>query len=327
MDEFLSRLTRAPRPEFSKQLYERINQPMKTNRLQTVSHWTPAFVGVGALLLALLMFTFPPAQALAQGFLDQFRVRRFAAITVDPARMQQIANSNIDFESLFGSNVQVVKKGEAKTVANAQAASQAAGFRVFAPSSVPNGATLKETQVVGEGIVNFKADAAKLQTLLDALQIKDAKIPAKLDGATITLHRYPIVAMSYSTGRDPLNFVQSKSPEVTLPDGVDLAQLGEVALRIVGLSASEAKQFAKTIDWHTTMLVPVPANAASFREVSVHNTTGLLITMGGTGGSSFRSNDAPRQRSMLLWSEGDMVFSVEGGPVGTELVDFANSLK
>ncbi|MCA1554423.1 MAG: hypothetical protein LC737_08595, partial [Chloroflexi bacterium] len=128
-------------------------------------------------------------------------------------------------------------------------------------------------------------------------------------------------------GRDPLNFVQSKSPEVTLPEGVNLAQLGEIGLRIVGLSAAEAKQFAKNIDWHTTLLVPVPANAASFREVSVRNTAGLLITTGGTGGSSFRSNDAPRQHSMLMWAEGDMVFSVEGGPVGTELVDFANSLK
>ena len=327
MDDFLTTYREAPRKAFANQLFERINEPMKISRLHQISRWTPVLAGAGALLLALLVFSYPPAQAWAQGFLDLFRVRRFAAITIDPARMEQIANSKIDFESLLGSNVQVVKKGQAQSASSAQAAAQSAGFHVYVPGKLPAGAELTQMQVVGEEIVNVKADGAKLQSLLDALQIKDVKVPAKLDGATINVHRYPIVVMNYTTGRDPLTFVQSRSPEVMLPPGVDLAQLGEIALRIVGLSASEAKDFARNVDWHTTLLVPVPANAASFREVGVRGTSGILITTGGTGGASVRLNDSPRQGSTLLWSEGDMVFSVSGGPAGPELVDFANSLQ
>ncbi len=327
MDDFLSQFRQAPRRSFANRLHERINQPMNTNRFNPLSRWTPALAGLSVLVLALLVFNFPPAQAWAQGFLDLFRVRRFAAITVDPARMQQLANANIDFQSMVGNDVQVVTKPETHAVADVQAASQSAGFHVFAPTTLPAGAQLSQVQVVSEGLVNFKADTSKLQAVLDALQIKDVQIPSKLDGAAISLHRYPIVVMNYSSARDPLNFVQSKSPEVTLPSGVDLAQVGEIGLRIVGMSAADAHAFAQRTDWHTTLLVPVPANAASFREVSVRGTTGLLITTGGTGGASMRFNDAPRQRSMLLWSEGDMVFSVEGGPAGPELVDFANSLK
>ena len=327
MDDFLEQFREPPRKAFANRLHERITQPMNANRFSPLSRWTPALAGVGVLVLALLVFNFPPAQAWAQGFLDLFRVRRFAAITVDPARLQQIANTNIDFQSMIASNVQVVKKAEPHTVANVQAAAQSAGYHVYAPSNLPAGTQLSQVQVVDEGIVNFKADSSKLQALLDALQIKDVQVPAKLDGATISLHRYPIVVMNYSTGRDPINLVQSKSPEVTLPDGVDLAQLGEIGLRIVGLNAADAHAFAQRTDWHTTLLVPVPANAASFREVGVRNTTGLLITTGGTGGASMRMNDSARQRSTLLWAEGDMVFSIESGAASTELVDFANNLK
>ncbi|MEP7199471.1 MAG: hypothetical protein ABI874_06620 [Chloroflexota bacterium] len=294
---------------------------------QRFSRWMPALAGLGALALLVLVFTFPPAQAAAQGFLDLFRVRRFAAITVDPARMQQIANSKIDVESLISKNVEVVKKAaEPQAVSNAAAASQAAGFAVKTPRQLPAGMTLVETLVQGESIVRVTADTAVLQALLDTLNIKDIKAPAKLNGAVVTLRKPAMVMMRYKTSSNATVLMQAHSPEVALPAGVSMADLGEIGLRIVGLNASEARQFAQTIDWNTTVLVPVPANAASFREVSVRNTKGLLITTGGTGGSSVRSPDGARQQSLLLWSEGDMVFAVDGGFAGADLIEFANSL-
>ena len=107
------------------------------------------------------------------------------------------------------------------------------------------------------------------------------------------------VTMRYRRGSTWVaTFSQARSPEIDLPAGVDLAEIGEVGLRVAGLSADEARQFAEKIDWHTTLLVPVPANAASFREVDVHGTTGLLISIdsaraGGPGGES--------AKTIVLW--------------------------
>ena len=99
----------------------------------SLMRWSPALLGVGALLMVVAVLAFPPAQAAAQGFLDLFRVRRFSAITVDPARLQQIQNTNIDFESIISNNVKRIKDpGKPQTAANAAAA----GFplwRVVAP--------------------------------------------------------------------------------------------------------------------------------------------------------------------------------------------------
>lgn len=332
MDDFLTPFRRQPRAEFAARLYERINEPLSTesstHTRPALVRWSPVLVSVGALALLILVFTFPPAQAAAQGFLDLFRVKRFTAVTIDPARMEQIRSSNIDFESLVGSSVQKVKDpGQPPRAADAEEASRLAGFHVRTPSALPSGAHLSQIYVQGEGIVRVTADTAKLQSLLDLLQIKDVKAPQQLNGKTVTLRKPPTVVMNYSTGREPLSFIQARSPEVELPAGVNLSELGEIGLRIVGLNASEAHQFAQRIDWHTTMLVPVPANAASFREVDLRNAKALLITTGGTGGSSVRADNGARQSSLLLWSEGEMVYALEGGPVGPELIDFANSLK
>ena len=330
-DKFLSKYRKTPRPEFSQALYERIDRPMENHESSTrvsLMRWTPRLAAVAALLIASLVFFYPPAQATAQGFLDLFRVQKFSALAVDPARLQQIKDTNINFESMLATDVQKVKTPTAPVVvADAAAASNAAGFTVRVPQTLPAGFSLSEVRVMGEGTVRITADTAKLQALLDALQINDVKPPAALKGAVITVHRPASVMLSYATRSDPVTVIQGTSPEITLPDGVSLADLGMIGLRILGMNAAEAQAFASQIDWRTTMLVPVPTNAASFRYVDVHGSQGVLITTGGTGGSSIRPANGARQQSLLLFSQGNMLYGISGGPVSTDLVELANALQ
>lgn len=330
MDEqFLTQFRKNPKPEFTQTLYERIDQPMKT---QSVHHvlwrWRPALVGVSAIALLALVFSFPATQALAQEFLNIFRIKRFSVITLDPARLEQLRNSKINLEGLLGDKVQVTQAaGEPQVVAGPAAAAQRAGITVRVPAPLPAGVTLVETRVQDASSTQLTADATQLQAILDALNITDVKAPAQLNGATITLHKPAMVLMRYS-GRDPITLMQAKSPEVVLPKDVKISDLALIGLRIVGLSLPEAQQYAKTIDWNTTMLVPIPVNAGSFREVNIRNAKGLLITTGGTGASATRFGpDSARQQSLLLWTEHDMVYALQGGPGGDDILQMANALK
>ena len=70
-------------------------------------------------------------------------------------------------------------------------------------------------------------------------------------------------------------FLQGPIPEVLMPPGVDLAQLGEIGLRILGLPENDAREFAKKVDWHTTLVVPVPPMATRFRQVIVGGSQGV----------------------------------------------------
>lgn len=334
-DEFLNKFRKEPRPEFSRSLYERIRdkgtQTMtsRTNR-RFFANWKMALAGVAALLVLTLAVS-PTARTLAQDFLNLFRVQRFAAVSVDPARIEQLQQGNVDLEALIGESAEVLKDpGEPQIVNSPEAASQLAGIPVRVPANLPDGFHLDEMRVQGEGSVRFKADTAKLQAVLDALGVTDVQIPPQLNGATVTVNKPPMVVMHYTRSEtrsdNDVTFIQSRNPQIELPEGVNLPQLGEIALRVTGMAPDEARQFAQSVDWTSTLLVPVPANASSFREVEVRGVKGLLITTDGITVPTSRGPKSLPPGSVLLWAEGDMVYALRGG-ASSALVDIANSLQ
>ncbi|HZQ09363.1 MAG TPA: hypothetical protein VFD70_22485, partial [Anaerolineae bacterium] len=153
-DEFLNQYRQAPRPEFARQLQERIERPMYVRPSplrQTIKRWSPALLAASVILAAVLIFTLPPARLLAQDFLGLFRVKKFAAITVDPARIKELKSTNLDIEKLVGDDVKVIKEpGKPVKVASPQEASKRVGYNVAVLSNVPQDAKL-ETYVQGEG--------------------------------------------------------------------------------------------------------------------------------------------------------------------------------
>ena len=135
---------------------------------------------------------------------------------------------------------------------------------------------------------------------------------------------YPMVTQSFRAGSSRLELIQSRSPEVSLPAGVDLARLGEVGLRILGLDAAEARRIAASVDWRSTLLVPVPANASSFRSVTVQGNPGLLITMTREG-----KVDGQRRRAgtVVMWTEGERVYALEGTLGPPDMIQVAESVR
>jgi hypothetical protein len=103
------------------------------------------------------------------------------------------------------------------------------------------------------------------------------------------------------------------------------------------MSKSDAHDMAQKIDWHSTLLVPVPANAASFRQVNVNGAQGLFITTHGNGGFNFgdkpgatnRSNNSTsaRETSLVLWSQNDMVYALTGDVASENLLEMSNSIR
>lgn len=329
-DDFLKRYYDAPRPAFSRLLYERISrEPMNAqsarNRRATLWRWSPALVAVSLLLVAALALTFEPTRALAQDFLNLFRVKKFAAITIDPARIQALENSELDIEKLLGDNIQVIKEaGKPEAVATLDEASARAGFTVRAPTDLPGDAQLKAF-VQDEGIATITADTEKLDAVLDILGIDDVRMPPALNGASVTVKKPTAVILNYTLPRASVSLMQSPSPEVELPPGVDLAQLGEIALRAAGMSRQEAADFARKIDWHSTLLIPIPAGAGEFRQVEINGADGLMVTSSGTGTN--RQSSYAKREAVILWSDGEMVYALHGTTTPADLLEIANSVR
>jgi hypothetical protein len=331
-DRFLDQGRREPRPEFARSLRERLRSqegPAAGERPSGAFRLSPAVTAFAALLVVAGLFSIPAVRASAQAFLDLFRVRNFAAVTVDAARLEQLRGQKFDVESILGKPETVLDPGPLRRFASAQEAALATGYPLRTAVDAPAGFAAESTWVRGESRERLHVDATRLRGLLTALAIDDVQVPPAIDGAEVNVHVLPVAHTTYrrDAGHE-IMLVQAPSPELSLPPGIDVAQLGEIGLRIAGLSAGEARRFAQNVDWHSTLLVPVPSDASSFREVEVRGNKGLLVAIGGNG----ERRDGPHRRmrggSQILWSDGERVFAVVSENVSdVELLQMANAVQ
>ena len=329
-DEFLNVLRREPSPEFARKLKVRLreidSELREPRRAPRAARWAALAASVMAVALA---FTFPAVRAGAQAFLDMFRVVSFTGIAFDPERIAKLPSSGLDLSQIIGGESEVLNAPhDPVAYATAEEAGAAAGLRVRTPAWLPPGFELMGATVGGDGEMRFTAHVANLQLLLDSLAIGDVTIPQGIDGQQFTVRVPPVVHLAYGArGRPAVMLLEARTPEVTFPAGLDVAALGEIGLRLLGLSRTEAYRIAQSVDWRTTLLVPVPVNAASFRQVNIQGATALLIQATATG-----PDDSPEPRKLgdtvLMWSQQGVVHALTSPFVGPDtLIDIAQSLQ
>ena len=332
-DQFLYDLREDPSPEFAEKLRRKLSEQVASAQTSRSPIWRkPAVVIVGVAAAFLISLSFPAVRAVAQQFLDLFRVQRFVAVSADPERLKQIqriATEGLDLKSLLSRNVKIVMEPQPlQSVDSVEAAEQLTGFTVQLPATLPGELVQEQMLVGGEGALEFTADTALLQDVLDALDLRDVLVPQQLNGAVVKVRMPPRVITNYRrAGMTRATLLQASSPEISLPLGVNLPEIVEIALRILGMSLDEARQYAYSIDWHGTLLVPVPADVASFREVEVGTSQGLLIEVSGQRSIGPSGSARGEQGSMVLWSNGGKVFSLAGTINKRDLLQMASAIE
>ncbi|MCC7161258.1 MAG: hypothetical protein IT331_02095 [Anaerolineae bacterium] len=327
-DQFLKQYREAPRPEFARQLHNKLEgdsmKPQPKTLRRRLARYTPALIAAALIVAAVLVMSLPPTRALAQDFLNLFRVKRFATISIDPQRIQELEGLQLDAEKLLSrNNARVVEPKKPVEVASVQEASERAGFSVAVPATVPNGAAL-QVLVEDAGLAEFTANTRELDELLKLVGVTDVQLPPQLDGAQIKVSKPAAVMLQYTSHEGKFSVIQSPSPQVELPAGVELRQLGEIALRVLGLSPDQARDFAAKMDWNTTLLIPIPADAAQVRQVHVNGADALMLISNGSGQNprGGRSGD-----TLILWAKDGMVYGLSGNSNSADLLEIANSVQ
>ena len=311
-DQFMLGAWRRPRPDFVRQVRERLDQQdLEMAVIHRPRSALRAAAYAATLLLAVGAFALPQVRAGAAAFLDLFRVVNFAPVAIQPERIKDLmSHGELDLPHLLGEQVQVLKQsGPPQEVANAEAASTAAGIRVRMPAWLPAGMAPERFDVSDDYAMRVTLSAQKLNTVLDAIGIEDLRVPPEADGKAVTMNVPRIVRVTF---RDPqsrrVTLVQARQPEAAFPAGVDPATFAEIGLRVLGLERGEAHQFAQNVDWRSTLLVPVPSNAATFKQVDVNGNGGLMI-------ETKRPKDGPQDRrpmAQIMWSSGGSVYVLVG---------------
>lgn len=304
---------------------------------------TPAFkYGFSILLILTLVLAFPGTRALASELLNLFRVQRVTVIPVDFTGLQQL-NGVVgnDISQLISESVTMEKKpGDPVNVATTEEASQLAGFNVRVPLAIPS----SRISVMSGASFTFTIDRAKAQALLNEAGRSDLVLPEEVDGADVSVIIPSSVSIAFGTCPEPSNeseasremeretttsgspgrvykdciiLAQIPSPQVSAPASLDIAKLAQIGLEFTGMTPEEAANFTGTVDWTSTMVVPIPRNAASYQQVTVDGVTGTLIER--------PSDDAPQ--FALLWVKDGIIYVIGGLGNNTEkALEIANSL-
>jgi hypothetical protein len=323
MEHVLGSLRGEPPPAFAEALKARLLAPVHQAehagprwRLGRIVPFTAAAAAT------VLLFTVPVVRASAIEFLAMFRAVNFVPVPVDAGRIADLTGPAVDLPRLIGDHIQVLEdSGPPIPVASAAAASHSAGFDVRVPASLPEGVVMTGVELGGPHSVRVTADVARANQALDALGISDLRAPDALEGKSVTIRVPSFVRVAYEQRNWTMSFSQAPAPVVELPDGVDLQLLGEIGLRVLGLPRVEAHRFARGIDWHTTLLIPVPPMATSFKQVDIGGSRGVMIQAPASG-------DGPKRlTTALLWSSGGRVYGMQGNLLPRDILDMANSIR
>lgn len=294
-------------------------------------------VRLGAAALALTLFlAFPATRAWAGEFLNLFRVQQVQVVPVDFTGLEQLTGDGAlgnRFTEMITDSVDMQQEpNEAVTVASAEEASELAGFDV----RIPEGMTPNQINVSSGAAFTFTVDRTKAQALLDEAGRGDLVLPDSVDGAEILVNIPAAVSVGFGTCPKPgsevagnteqstienrypdcVIFAQIPSPNVNAPEDLDIEALAQIGLEFTGMSAEEAQAFTSTVDWTSTLLIPIPQYASVNEQVEVDGVTGTLVQ---------RFVDGPQ--FVLLWAKEEILYAISGlGTNAQQALDMANSL-
>jgi hypothetical protein len=265
------------------------------------------WVTLSVLILLVIVVSIPGVRATASDFLGLFRVQKFAPISISAeqiALLGEIAESG-----LYPGEIEMIDEpGPSVPVESIDAAETIAGWKTRSPNArdLPD-----QIFVIEGGAGRLTIDVENTRALVEAAGADPGLIPDSLEGAVVDVTVYTAVSQSWQDG---IMLNQSPSPLIEYPEEVDTVALGEALLQALGMDSRQARRLARSIDWTSTLLLPIPEGMATFNEVSVDGVDGLAL--GSMDGS----------HSAILWQKDGMVYVLSGGQVD-DLAAVANSMR
>ena len=300
--------------------------------------YRPVWGAAAVALVLVIAFSFAPVRTFAGNLLALFRVQKVEFIDVNPEQIPDqgtLQEALRRLEIVMDDQVTIEGGGEPQVIDE----DTARGLSVFpvrfptALSGEPHVSMLPETRV------EMHVDLARVRALLAELGYDDVELPDSIDGTDIQLDFGPAVIAGYgecqvapvaalaSGAPAPVHiemdctlFIQMRSPDISAPAALDVDQLGEVYLQLLGLSAEEAERFSERVDWTTTFVVPVPRYAnLEYEDVTVDGVSGTLIR------SSHPSRDD--EQYLLTWLKGGVAYALQGPGTAEDALGIAGSLQ
>jgi hypothetical protein len=312
--------------------------------------WRPAW-GFAALAMAVaILVSVNPVRTWAQQVLAMLRVEKIQVVTINPATLMSSSEPDsrpykLVNQFIADSVVVTMDPGKPDMVSGVTQAAQLTGhpIRIIGSLAAP-----MSVEVNGETAFQMTINRDRMRTLLDEVGRSDIQIPESANGALIAVHIPKTVVSGYGdcpvrqryVSSNPQSqaeamaarkmermanakdtnctyLIQAPSPTVSVPPDLDMSGIAEAVLELVGMSPAEARSFCQTVDWSSTLVVPIPSDSSSYETVPVDGVEGTLITQTPSQGN----------RYSLLWIKNGVIYSLAGHGDSSEALSLAASLR
>lgn len=238
-------------------------------------HRRTQIIGLLLLGVAALAFAWSPAlRAAAHDFLQGFRFRRLLIV---PYTFSMPAATGETLSRILGEDL-TFEPVEPRTVQSLSEAEALLSFPIRLPAGVKEFITL---QVMPAASARWTVDVGHLREALHAAGADEVTIPDSLHGTVLTVTVGPVLLATFEAEGNPYGWAQAPLPVYTMQPEGDIRPLAEAAMRLMGMPAGEARRLARTVDWQTTLLLPIPmapGMTMAVESVSLGDREGTLFT-------------------------------------------------
>jgi hypothetical protein len=281
--------------------------------------------GLAAALLVVGSLGFAPVRHAAASILQIFRVQKVQTVSLSKYDLQNIEASlsgGSGHVSLSSFGDAWLSGGDSGSNEVSASVAQAA---VDFPIKLPKGQSAKPTLLLEQArSYRFKLHVSAINSALQSWG-SDHLLPASLEGKEFSLKVPTILVAGYSRPNGDTKFLvgQARSPELTVPDGVDAAQLRDVLVNLPFLPQRVRDQLASITDWQSTLFIPAVGGTA--HDVKIDGVPAVVYNPKGAG-SEMPSGYGPLGDSTaVIWSDGGVVRGVGGDISESAAIGLAKS--
>jgi hypothetical protein len=272
-------------------------------------------------LLALgIALSFGPVRGAAANFLAVFRADQIktVSLSIDDLRgieqaLQQ-GGRNIDLEQFGRVEIKEDIRYTSSTLAEA---AKKVDFKLLQPGKL-TGFDQPQVRYSNSASADLTLKVDNVNRILQSLK-SQSLLPEELDQKTFTLSIPASVVMTCDSAgqQGPLTIVQSRSPELRVPDGVDIDAVRQALLGLPILPEQLKRQLSAISDWQHTLVVP-DVNGSS-QNVTVQGVPGVIMQNPDPG--SVSNSD-----KCLVWIKDGVIYVVQGRVTSEQALEAANSL-
>jgi hypothetical protein len=269
-----------------------------------------------AALAVTVCITVQPVKAAIANALSVFRVENVKGINVTLEDMQEIQRQLLSGKAEISLDKMgsIKMQGGERRTSSMENVKNLSDIKVTFPAALSS--AIPNVNVVEPAAINFTLNVKNVNQIMKSYGATQL-LPDSIDGKTFKADFGSQVTMNYRINDKSITVMQTKIPELTVPEGVNVDEVYNAVVEMPILPKNLQSQLKSIKDWKNTLYIPVIESEMT--EVDINGTKGYMAIDKGS------SENTPEY--FVIWFDKGVYRAVSGRIDSKEILNIARSMK